>query len=101
MSKYGDRFEDEIPTKPGIKHPHSDLDHSVGLLLAEAVNLRKRVEVLEAVALGKSTKTRRDSDRPGPSVGEMATLAKNTIKWGILIIAGIVSALKELGFLKP
>lgn len=100
MVKYGDRFEDDIPTKPGVKHPHSDIDHSVGILLAEAVNFRKRLEVLESLAIGKATKTR-ESERPGPSVAEMATLAKKTIQWGILVIAGILSALKELGFLKP
>jgi hypothetical protein len=96
-----ERFEDEIPTRPGVKHPHSDLDYSVGLLLSEAVNLKKRIEVLEALAIGKKTQAKRESDRPGPSVSEMASLAKSTIKWAILIIAGIVSALKELGFLKP
>lgn len=97
MSKY-DRFEDEIPTSPGL-NPHPDFDTVLGRIMLEVIQLRKRVEALEAVAPGQ--KVKRISDRPGPDLREVATLAKKTIQWTVFIIAAAVSAAKELGFLKP
>lgn len=91
--------EDEIPTSPGGRI-HPDLHHTLGLAMAEVINLRKRLEILEALALSTKTRTRQ-SDRPGPDMASLAILAKKTIQWAILILAGLISALKELGYLNP
>ena len=93
------RYEDEIPTRPDIRNPRTDSDHNVGVLMVEVIRLTRRIETLESLAFYKEIK--RQSDRPGPTLSEVGTLAKKTIQWAILVIAGIVSALKELGYLKP
>lgn len=86
-------YEDEIPTRPsgGI---HTDPDTMLGRCLVEIVNLRKRVEALESLAFSKETA----SDRP--SAREYLPLVKKTITAAVLGIAGILSALRELGYLK-
>lgn len=89
--------EDEIPTNPGGR-AHPDINNTVGLLMAEVINLRKRLEVLESLELSQKTRPKH-SERPGPDMAAMATVAKKTIQWSILVIAAIISALKELGYI--
>lgn len=90
--------EDEIPTRPDVRNPHSDIHGTVGLLMAESQNHRKRIEVLERLAL--RTKGALDSVPPTAQDRYIKVIA-TTIKWAILVIAGLISALRELGYLAP
>jgi ribosomal protein L14 len=92
--------EDEIPTRPGIRSAHTDIHNTLGLVMAEVINLRKRIEVLESLEIRSKIKSERPSGT-GTDFASMAIVAKKAIQWGILVIAGIISALKELGYLKP
>lgn len=93
------RYEDEIPTNPGHR-THSDLYDTVGTLMYEVINIRKRVEVLEALALSQKTGSRH-SDGPRTHLAEVAIIAKKAVFWGVIVTAGVISALRELGFLNP
>ena len=89
--------EDEIPTRPDARNPHSDIHGTVGLLMAESQNHRKRIEVLEALAL--RSKGALDSVPPA-AIARYLKVTTTAFKWAILVIAGLISALKELGFLE-
>jgi hypothetical protein len=92
MSRY---YEDEIPTRRSSASQHSDLHHSVGQLMAESLNHRHRLETLETALLHKET-----AGSVPPSGKELLVLARKTLTTTLIILAALVSALKELGFLK-
>lgn len=89
MSK---RFtEDEIPTHRGRRqdtHP----DTMLGRLMRESVDHNTRIEALESVVF------REAKPSTWPTVGKYLPLIKKTVTAAVLVIAGVLSALKELGF---
>jgi hypothetical protein len=88
--------EDERPTSRGGKCPPSDIDHTVGSLMVESLNHRKRIEMLEEVV-------ERAGLTPGslPPSGKHSifVLIRKTVTTTTLIIAAVLAALRELGFL--
>lgn len=89
-------YEDEIPTGRGRKS-RADSDHTLGQLMVESLNHRRRIEVLEALVLSEKGKS--NSISPN-SKRRYLEVARKTFLYAILTIAGLISALKELGFLK-
>ena len=89
--------QDEVPTNPTGKLPsHSDLDHTVGQLMVESLNHRHRIEILESLA--KRTQVPPGS-LPPPGNNRILPLIRKTVATTVVIIAAIISALKELGYL--
>jgi hypothetical protein len=98
--------EDERPTSRGNPRPHSNIDHTVGQLMVESLNHRRRIEVLEARLENMEASTSNQSSSPpsasiGPSSRQrIFALVRKTVTTTAIIIAALLSALKELGFLK-
>lgn len=91
------RTRDDTPTNPfGKSTPHSDLDHTVGQLMVESLNHRHRIEILESLA--KRTQVPPGS-LPPPGNNRILPLIRRTITTTVFIIAAVISALKELGYL--
>lgn len=88
---------DEIPTRRTNKNPHSDLDHTVGQLMVESINHRHRLEALEAMAESKGLAP--GSIPPLSKRARLFSIARQTFTTTAIIIAALLSALKELGFL--
>lgn len=89
--------EDELPTSRGRK-ARADSDHTLGQLMVESLNHRRRLEVLEALVFSK--KGEGDS-LPPTSKHRYFQLARKAFLYTLLTLAGLISAIKELGFLKP
>lgn len=98
--------EDETPTNPGGKGSgaRSDLDHTVGQLMAESLNHLRRISVLEErVEVLEAAKKKQSLAPPNslPPAGKQRVFAliRKTVTYTIVGIAAAISALKELGFL--
>ncbi len=89
--------EDERPTSRGGKRPPSDVDRTVGQLLVESLHHRKRLETLEALV--ENAGLTPDSLPPIGRRRSLPELIRKTVTTTVLIIAAVLSALRELGFL--
>jgi hypothetical protein len=90
----------------------TDSDHTLGQLMVESLNHRRRIEVLEtrldvqdARIRILETKTKNSLSPQSGSVppgrgSQLFILARKTFVTTAVIIAAIISALKELGYLK-
>lgn len=93
-----DRYtEDESPTKTRSRDPRSDLHHTVGQLMVESINQRKRLETLEALVENAGLVP--GSIPPKSNRARLFHVARTTFTTTAIIIAALLSALKELGFL--
>lgn len=103
MSRKDWNDEDERPTSRNNR-PRSDSDHTLGQLMVESLNHRRRIEVIEArldvleTASKDSTSSVSGSQPPGRRAALFAFIRKTVITTAV-IVAAIISALKELGFL--
>lgn len=98
------RYEDhERPTKPNNGKPPSDRDHTLGQLMVECLNHRHRIETLEArVAIVETAqKEPKTPSAMPPGNRSLLQLVKQTLVSTSLILAAIISTLKELGLLEP
>ena len=110
MARKGDRSNDDIPTKRFGRNPFdepskdSDIHHTVGQLMVESLNHRRRIEVLEARLSELETAPKVTSISPTGSVPpterqRILALVRKTVTTTALIIAAVISTLKELGYL--
>lgn len=97
MKEFG---KNEPPTKPNNHRADiAHLQHHMGTLMAECALLQKRVEVAEAqieTLVSAQAKPQVSKSQPPHRYLE---LAKKTTLITASIIAGIILAIKELGFL--
>lgn len=100
---------DDIPTSRIGKNPHtgdhSDIHYTVGQLMVENLNHRRRIEVLEARLSELETSAKVVSISPTGSVPpsqrqRIFALVRKTVTTTALIIAALISALKELGYFR-
>lgn len=97
-----DRYE--RPTSNRHK-PRSDSDHTLGQLMVENINHRRRLDVIETrlEVLESATKKQLSTEASSESDTGRTILFSNVRK-GIItiavIVAAVVSAIKELGLLK-
>jgi len=101
---------DDIPTGRIGKNPHSsdsnsDIHYTVGQLMVENLNHRRRIEVLEARVSELETSPKVISISPTGSVPptqrqRIFALVRKTVTTTAIIIAALISALRELGYLK-
>lgn len=89
-------YEDEIPTRPHGRS-YSDPDTLLGRCMAEIVSLRKRVEILEDLVQGRAPSEYKTDP---PSGRNYRDIIKKTVTYAVFGIAGVLSALRELGILK-
>lgn len=89
--------EDESPTQTRSRSPHSDLHRTVGQLMAESLNHRKRLETLEALVENAGLVP--GSVPPKSKRARLFHVARTTFTTTAIIIAALLSALKELGYL--
>jgi hypothetical protein len=101
-------YTDDEPTTSRGKNPRrSDSDHTVGQLMVESLNHRRRIEVLEERLEVLESEKKNTSlapystDAPPSRRQRLFTLVRKTVTTTALIIAAILSALKELGYLNP
>jgi hypothetical protein len=87
--------QDERPTRPTIRNPDTDLHNLVGQLMVENVNHLKRIEILEAVAERVQVQ---NGSIPPPRHSILPHI-RRVITTTALIVAAVISALKELGLL--
>lgn len=99
--------DDEIPTRRGAGRPkHSDSDHTLGQLMVESLNHRHRIEVLEErlevleSAKANTSLAPNSTNSSPPGRQRLFALIRKTITITVVSIAAVISALKELGFLK-
>lgn len=100
------RYEDdsERPTNRGRKPP-SDPNYTLGQLMVESLNHRRRIEVVE-LRLTNLESSKKDSQPPeGSSIypggrTRLFALVKKTFTYTVICIAAILSTLRELGYLK-
>lgn len=91
-------------TSSGHGRPLTDLDHTVGQLMAENLNHRRRIEVLEKRVEDLEAPARNQSLTAKRSVFAFAkhplfVLVRKATLYTVIAIAAVISALKELGFL--
>lgn len=103
MSRSHQWDEDERPTSRNNRSP-TDMDHTVGQLMAESLNHRRRIEVLEKRLQVMETSPTFSVPPEGGSTppsgrSRLFALIRKTVVTTAVIIAAIISALKELGFL--
>jgi len=98
---------DEPPTQRNPKSPpRTDSDYTVGQLMVESLNHRRRIEVLEdRLEMLESQKENtslapHSSDSSHPGRQRVLTLIRKTVTYTVVGIAAIISTLKELGFFK-
>ncbi len=106
MSRKDWRDDDERPTSPGGKRSstRTDIDHTVGQLMVESINQRRRIEVLEErvevlEAAKKNQSLAPASSLPPAGKQRVFALIRKTVTYTVIGIAAAISALKELGFL--
>jgi|WetSurMetagenome_2_1015567.scaffolds.fasta_scaffold473371_2 hypothetical protein len=99
--------DDEPPTQRNPKpSKRTDADYTVGQLMVESLNHRRRIEVLEErLEILESEKKNTSiaphgSDSSPPGRQRLFALVRKTVTTTVVIIAALISALKELGFLK-
>lgn len=99
--------DDEPPTQRNPKSTRrTDADYTVGQLMVESLNHRHRIEVLEErIEILESEKKNTSlaphgSDSSPPGRQRLFSLVRKTVTTTVVIIAALISALKELGFLK-
>ncbi len=109
MSKY--RFEDDIPTRPGHR-VNTDEDFSVGQLMVESINHRRRLETLENRSDHQESRMARieaayqdfeiaKASIPVPGKHHrLASLIRKIIVTTVVIITAVLTAIRELGILK-
>jgi hypothetical protein len=99
---------DDIPTSrlgKGPRSKHSDTDYTVGQLMVESLNHRHRIQVLEErlseleTSAGIPTAGQTGSVPPSERQ-RLFALVRKTVTTTALVIAALISALKELGYLK-
>lgn len=90
----------------------TDMDHTVGQLMVESLNHRRRIEVAESRLEVLETRIRilvsKTQDSLSPPTGSeppggrasLFILAKKTVKATLVVIIATIAALKELGYLK-
>jgi len=87
--------DDERPTARGGKRPPTDIDHTMGQLMVESLNHRKRLEMLEELVERAGLAP---GSVPPPGKHSLLVLVRKTITTTVVIIAAVISALRELGF---
>ena len=110
MTHWRDGKDEPITKRIGGKNPHSrsedsDIHYTVGQLMVENLNHRHRIVVLEERLSELETAPKVVSISPTGSVPpsqrqRIFALVRKTVTTTALIIAALISALKELGFLK-
>lgn len=99
--------DDELPTQRNPKpSKRTDSDYTVGQLMVESLNHRHRIEVLEERLEILESEKKNTSLAPTSSVStppgrqRLFALVRKTVTTTVVIIAALISALKELGFFK-
>jgi hypothetical protein len=98
------RFDEhERITKPNNGKPPTDNDHMLGQLMVESLNHRRRIEVLELRLYNAETalKDKAITASIPPGNRSLLHLAKQTLISVTVVLAALISALKQLGFLEP
>ncbi len=97
----GKYTNDETPTNRTGKNSgngsYSDLHHTVGQLMAESLNHRHRLETIEALVENAGLVP--GSIPPKSKRARLFYVARTAFTTTAVIIAALLSALKELGFL--
>jgi hypothetical protein len=96
-------FDDERPTNRG--GTRSNIDHTVGQLMVESLNHRRRIEILEERLADLEDTKKNSAPASGGSLtpdskSRLFHLIRKTVTITALSIAAVITTLKELGLLK-